>query len=60
MNTEQEDLILEAARLRNAPDWERLMEIDITPALVVGGERRLHRRSPAATRPIAKVPARAS
>ena len=54
---EQEDLILEAARLRQVPDWERLMEADITPALVIGGERRLQRRSPLATRPGSRLAA---
>jgi hypothetical protein len=42
---EEEELILQASRLHEHPDWERLMEIDVTPALVVAGERRL-RRSP--------------
>ena len=41
---EQEELILEAARVRERPDWERLMQIDVTPALFVDGERRLRRK----------------
>jgi hypothetical protein len=57
MNTEQEDLILEAVRLHQVPDWESLMEINITPALVIDGERRLHRRSLTATKSGAQLPA---
>ena len=50
---EEEDLILEAARVHYVPDWEHLMEASITPALLVGGERRLRRASAIATRTIA-------
>ncbi len=38
---EQETLML--ASVRRSPDWERLIESGTTPALVVGGERRLKR-----------------
>jgi hypothetical protein len=31
------------ADLRHPPDWERLIEAGTTPALFVGGERRLRR-----------------
>ena len=48
--TQQESLILQAARVHQAPDWERLMEASVTPALVIGGERRLHRTTFLATR----------
>ncbi len=47
---EQEDLMLEAVRLRPVTDWEGLMEAHVTPALVLGGERRLHRKSSTATK----------
>jgi hypothetical protein len=52
---EQEDLMLEAARLHHVPDWELLMEASITPALVIGGERRLHRGSRTATTPASQA-----
>ena len=39
-----EDPALELAALRQLPDWESLMEVGTTPALVVGGERRANPR----------------
>jgi len=39
-----EQLMLELANVRNVPDWERLMDEGATPALVVGGERRVSSR----------------
>lgn len=33
------------ANLRQAPDWETLMEIGITPELLVGSERRCSPRN---------------
>ena len=42
--TVDEQLALDLARFREVPDWERLMEVGITPALLVAGERRLNRR----------------
>ena len=40
----EEQLQLELARLRQTPDWEGLMAVGTTPALVIGGERRLRPR----------------
>jgi hypothetical protein len=40
----EEQLLLEAASLHRRTDWERLMEQGTTPALVIGGERRLRRK----------------
>ena len=40
----QEQILLDAAKLHQATDWERLMEQGTTPALVLGGERRLRRK----------------
>ena len=40
----QEQILLDAARLHPVTDWERLMEQGTTPALVLGGERRLRRK----------------
>lgn len=40
----QEQILLDAARLHQVTDWERLMEEGATPALVIGGERRLRRK----------------
>jgi hypothetical protein len=31
--------------LHNAPDWEALMEAGVLPSLVLGGERRLQRKT---------------
>ena len=39
-----EQLMLELANVRQVPDWEGLMENGTTPALVVGGERRVNPR----------------
>ena len=36
-----EDPALELEGLRQVPDWEQLMEEGATPALLVGGERRI-------------------
>lgn len=38
-----EQLMLELANVHEVPDWEALMAGGTTPALVVGGERRLRR-----------------
>ena len=43
LGCEEEELMLQAARMREHPDWEGLMQIDVTPALLVDGERRLRR-----------------
>lgn len=40
----QERILLEAAKLHAQTDWERLMQQGTTPALVIGGERRLQRK----------------
>ena len=37
-------LHMELAQLREIPDWEGLMLAGVTPALVVGGERRTRPR----------------
>jgi len=39
-----EQLMLEIANVRQVPDWEGLMEDGTTPALVIGGERRVNPR----------------
>jgi len=39
-----EQLMLELANVRQVPDWEGLMEGGTTPALVIGGERRVNPR----------------
>lgn len=41
----QEQLLLAASRLHRQTDWERLMEQGTTPALVIGGERRVKRKA---------------
>ena len=38
--TVDEQLMLDLASVRNVTDWERLIPEGITPALVIGGERR--------------------
>ena len=38
-----EQLMLELANVHPIPDWEALMAVGTTPALVIGGERRLRR-----------------
>ena len=40
----EEQLPRELAQLRQVPDWEGLILEGITPALVIGGERRVSRR----------------
>jgi hypothetical protein len=40
----EEQLLLELAQLRQVPDWEGLMAMGTTPALLVGGERRTRPR----------------
>ena len=40
----EEQLLLQRAQLRQVPDWEGLIAEGITPALVVGGERRVSPR----------------
>ncbi len=40
----QEQLLLDAAGVHRLTDWEHLMEQGTTPALVIGGERRLRRK----------------
>jgi len=40
----EEQLLLQRAQLRQVPDWEGLISEGITPALVVGGERRVSPR----------------
>ena len=40
----EEQLLLQRAQLRQVPDWEDLISEGITPALVVGGERRVSPR----------------
>jgi len=39
-----EQLMLELANVRQVPDWESLMADGTTPALVIGGERRVNPR----------------
>ena len=40
----EEQLLLELANLRQVPDWEGLIAEGMTPALVIGGERRTRPR----------------
>jgi hypothetical protein len=40
----EELLPMELAQLREVPDWEGLILAGVTPALVVGGERRIRPR----------------
>jgi hypothetical protein len=39
-----EQLMLDLANVRHVPDWEGLMEAGTTPALAIGGERRVNPR----------------
>ena len=38
---DQEELMFELANLPHPSDWEQLIEAGTTPALIVGGERRV-------------------
>ena len=40
----QEQILLEAAKVHQTTDWAPLMEQGTTPALVIGGERRMQRK----------------
>ena len=40
----EEQLPIQLEQLRQVPDWEGLISEGITPALVIGGERRVNPR----------------